>query len=71
MSFGTTELASSVWENPVHAGCKRGAHGVTRPTNRGLAMGWFEVMVNSGFRVQNSTPNVEGLALPPSFGFGS
>jgi hypothetical protein len=39
--FGALEapgLASSVWENPVRAGCKRGAHGVTRPTDRALAI---------------------------------
>jgi hypothetical protein len=50
--MGTTGLAISVWENPVHAGCKRGAHGVTRPTNHGLAMGLFEITINSGFRVE-------------------
>jgi hypothetical protein len=37
------------WENPVPGGCKRGAHGVPRPANRGLAMGLFEITTSPGF----------------------
>jgi hypothetical protein len=59
--MGTTGLAIRVWENPVHAGCKRGAHGVTRPTNHGLAMGLFEITINSAFRVQHSMTTTERL----------
>jgi len=34
------------------ARCRRGAHGVTRPTNDGLATGLFDFIAHFGFRVQ-------------------
>jgi hypothetical protein len=38
-TIGTTGLAGWIWENPGPTGGGRGAHGVTRPTHRGLAKG--------------------------------
>ena len=38
--------------NFARAGGRRGAHGVTRPTNDGLATGLFDFIAHFGFRVQ-------------------
>ena len=38
--------------NFAPARCRRGAHGVTRPTNDGLATGLFDFIAHFGFRVQ-------------------